>query len=115
MAVDIAELERQARRLLTPEVYDYYAGGSGSQPTLRAGVDAWQQHWLMPRVLRDVSTVDTTVQLPGLPETVARTPVGVAPTGFQGLASPDGELATARGAAAAGALMIGVQPQQSAP
>src|SRR5260370_40111686 len=60
----------------------------------------------MPRVLRDVSAVDTSVRLPGLPETVARTPVGVAPTGFQGLASPDGELATARGAAAAGALMI---------
>ena len=106
MAVDIAELERRARRLLTPEVYDYYAGGSGSERTLRASVSAWQQHWLMPRVLRDVSTVDTSVRLPGLPETVARTPVGVAPTGFQGLASPDGELATARGAAAAGALMI---------
>ena len=106
MAVDIAELERRARRLLTPEVYDYYAGGSGSERTLRASVSAWQQHWLLPRVLRDVSAVDTSVRLPGLPETVAQTPVGVAPTGFQGLASPDGELATARGAAAAGALMI---------
>ncbi len=106
MAVDIAELERRARRLLTPEVYDYYAGGSGSERTLRASVAAWQQHWLLPRVLRDVSTIDTSVRLPGLPETVARTPVAVAPTGFQGLASPDGELATARGAAAAGALMI---------
>jgi 4-hydroxymandelate oxidase len=106
VAVDIAELERRARRVLTPGVYDYYAGGSGSERTLRASVDAWQQHWLLPRVLRDVSTVDTSVRLPGLPETVARTPVGVAPTGFQGLASPDGELATACGAAAAGALMI---------
>ena len=106
MAVDIADLERRARRLLTPEVYDYYAGGSGRERTLRASVSAWQQHWLMPRVLRDVSTVDTGVRLPGMPETVAQTPVGVAPTGFQGLASADGELATARGAAAAGALMI---------
>ena len=106
MTVDIAELERRARRVLTPEVYDYYAGGSGSERTLRASVRAWRQHWLMPRVLRDVSAVDTSVRLPGLPETVARTPVGVAPTGFQGLASPEGELATARGAAAAGALMI---------
>ncbi len=106
MTVDIAELEQRARRLLTPEVYDYYAGGSGSERTLRASVAAWQQHWLLPRVLRDVSTVDTSVRLPGLPEIVAQTPVGVAPTGFQGLASPDGELATARGAAAAGALMI---------
>ena len=58
------------------------------------------------RVLRDVSAVDTSVHLPGLPETVARTPVAVAPTGFQGLAHPEGEVATARGAAAAGALMV---------
>jgi len=106
VAVDIAELERRARSLLTPEIYDYYAGGSGSEQTLQASVSAWQQHWLMPRVLRDVSTVDTSVRLPGLPETVARTPIAVAPTGFQGLAHAEGEVATARGAARAGALMV---------
>jgi len=106
VAVNIAELERRARRLLAPEVYDYYAGGSGSERTLRAAERAWQQHWLMPRVLRDVAEVDTCVRLPGVPETVARTPVAVAPTGFHGLASQEGELATARGAAAAGALMV---------
>ena len=106
MAVNIAELERRARRLLPPAVYDYYAGGSGSERTLRASAHAWQQHWLLPRVLRDVSAVDTSIRLPGLPETLARTPVAVAPTGFHGLASPEGELATARGAAAAGALMV---------
>jgi 4-hydroxymandelate oxidase len=106
VAVNVPELERRARRLLTPEVYDYYAGGSGRERTLRASTHAWQQHWLMPRVLRDVSAVDTSVRLPGLPETVARTPVAVAPTGFQGLAHPEGEVATARGAARAGALMV---------
>ena len=106
MAVDIAELEQRARGLLTPEVYDYYAGGPGSEQTLHASVSAWQQHWLMPRVLRDVSTVDTSVRLPGLPETAAATPIAVAPTGFQGLAHPEGEVATARGAARAGALMV---------
>ena len=106
MPVNIAELERRARRLLTPGVYDYYAGGSGSERTLRASVRAWQQHWLMPRVLRDVSAVDTSLRLPGVPETVAATPVAVAPTGFQGLAHPEGEVATARGAAQAGALMV---------
>jgi 4-hydroxymandelate oxidase len=106
VAVNTDELERRARRLLTPEIYDYYAGGSGSERTLRASAHAWQQHWLMPRVLRDVSAVDTSVRLPGQPETLARTPIAVAPVGFQGLACPDGELATARGAAAAGALMV---------
>jgi len=104
--VDIAELEQRARGLLTPEVYDYYAGGSGSEQTLRASVSAWQQHWLTPRVLRDVSTIDTSVHLPGLPETAAATPIAVAPTGFQGLACAEGEAATARGAARAGALMV---------
>ena len=38
MPVNIAELERRARRLLTPGVYDYYAGGVGREQTLRAGV-----------------------------------------------------------------------------
>lgn len=106
MPVDIAELEQRARRLLTPEVYDYYAGGSGSEQTLRASVSAWQQHWLLPRVLRDVSTIDTSVRLPGQPEIAAATPIAVAPTGFQGLAHSEGEVATARGAARAGALMV---------
>jgi 4-hydroxymandelate oxidase len=106
VAVDLAELEEQARRLLTPDVYDYYAGGSGSEQTLRANVSAWQRHWLMPRVLRDVSTIDTSVCLPGLPETAPATPIAVAPTGFQGLAHSEGEVATARGAARAGALMV---------
>ena len=35
MPVNIAELERRARRVLTPEVYDYYAGGSGSERSLQ--------------------------------------------------------------------------------
>jgi 4-hydroxymandelate oxidase len=104
--ISIAELERRARDLLAPEVYAYYAGGSGSERTLHASAEAWQQYWLAPRVLRDVSSVDTTVRLPGQPPSVLRTPVAVAPTGFHGLAHADGELATARGAAAAGALLV---------
>ena len=106
MAVDIADLEQRARDLLAPEVYHYYAGGSGQERTLRASAGAWQQYWLAPRVLRDVSSVDTSVGVPGQPPAVLRTPIAVAPTGFQSLAHPDGELATARGAAAAGALMV---------
>jgi 4-hydroxymandelate oxidase len=106
VAIDIADLERRARDLLAPDVYNYYAGGSGQERTLRASVRAWQQYWLTPRVLRDVSAVDTGVRVPGQPPAVLRTPIAVAPTGFQGLAHPDGELATARGAAAAGALFV---------
>jgi 4-hydroxymandelate oxidase len=56
-----------------------------------------------PRVLRDVSSVTTRTRL--LAATVA-TPVAVAPTSFHTLAHPDGELATAAGAARAGALYV---------
>ena len=103
MTPDAAQLQRRARKLLPSEVYDYYAGGSGRERTLRANVKAWQQVWLAPRVLRDVSAVDTTASLLG-----ARmaTPVGVAPTAFHRMAHADGELATAAGAARAGALYV---------
>jgi len=100
---DIARLQRQARELLPPAVYDYYAGGSGRERTLRASERAWRRNWLAPRVLRDVRAVDTTTRLLGTP---LRTPVAVAPTAYQRLAHPEGELATAAGAARAGALFV---------
>ena len=109
MTADVAELERQARGLLRPEVYDYYAGGSGGEATLRANQQAWERVRFRPRVLRDVSVVDTGVLLDGLPagEPVRlRTPLAVAPSAFQRLAHPDGERATAAGAARAGALYV---------
>jgi 4-hydroxymandelate oxidase len=100
---DAAELQRRARKLLPRNVYDYYAGGSGRERTLRASEKAWRQVWMAPRVLREVSEVDTTTRLLG---TAFSTPLCVAPTGYQRLAHPDGELATAAGAARAGALFV---------
>jgi 4-hydroxymandelate oxidase len=100
---DAAELHRRARKLLPRNVYDYYAGGSGRERTLRANEKAWRQVWLAPRVLRGVSAVDTATRLLG---TEFATPLCVAPTGYHGLAHPDGELATAAGAARAGALFV---------
>jgi len=100
---DAAGLQRQARKLLTRPVYDYYAGGSGRERTLRANEKAWRQVWLAPRVLRDVSAVDTATRLLG---SDVATPLCVAPCGYHGLAHPDGELATAAGTARAGALYV---------
>jgi 4-hydroxymandelate oxidase len=100
---DATELQRRARTLLARNVYDYYAGGSGRERTLRANEKAWRQVWLAPRVLRDVSAVDTATRLLG---SDVATPLCVAPSGFHGLAHPDGELASAAGAARAGALFV---------
>lgn len=96
------DYEVRARALLPPEVYDYYAGGSGREDTLRDNPRSWSRVRLRPRALRDVSRVDTTTTVLGTP---LAAPVVVAPMAFQGLVHPDGERATAEGAARAGSLM----------
>ncbi len=100
---NVAELERRAREQLPPPVYEFFAAGSGSERTLRANEEAWREVWLAPRILRDVSAVDTSVSLLGAR---LRTPLSVAPTAFHRMAHPEGELASAAGAARAGALFV---------
>jgi 4-hydroxymandelate oxidase len=100
--LDLDRLEARARGRLPAPVYDYYAGGAESETTLAEATGAWRSWRLRPRVLRGVSTVQLGTELLGSP---IRTPIGVAPWAYQAMAHPDGELATARGTAAAGALM----------
>ena len=69
--------------------------------TLRENVDAFSRRRLRPRVLVDVSRLDTTTTLLGTPVAL---PVGIAPTAQHALAHPDGECATARAATAAGVM-----------
>ena len=77
---DYAALEERARRVLDPAVFDFYAGGSGDEATLAANSAAWTRVALRPRVLRDVSSVDTRVRVLGRE---LLSPVCVAPVGFR--------------------------------
>ena len=95
--------EARARAALPLPVYDYYAGGAGDETTLRANRHAWGELLLRPRVLVDVAEVDTSVRLLGL---TLPHPVVLAPTAFQRLAHPEGEVATARAAGATGSLLV---------
>jgi 4-hydroxymandelate oxidase len=99
----IGQYEQQAAKLLPRAVYDYYAGGADDETTLAANRAAFAQYALRPRVLVDVSDVDSRVRLFG--DDVAY-PVLLAPTAFQRLAHRDGELATARAAAALHTIMV---------
>jgi isopentenyl diphosphate isomerase/L-lactate dehydrogenase-like FMN-dependent dehydrogenase len=101
--LNVADFERAAEERLDPGAWGYYAGGAGDEMTLRENVAAFGRWVLRPRVLVDVSapTTETTV----LGQTVSM-PLLVAPTAFQRVAHPDGELATARAAAAAGTVMM---------
>ncbi|MEO6509910.1 MAG: alpha-hydroxy acid oxidase [Nocardioides sp.] len=95
--------EAEARARLDPGAYAYLATGSGREQTLAANVAAWGKWWLRPHVLRDVSQVDLRTTVLG---TEIASPVMVAPTGYQRVVHPEGEVASARGAAEAGSLYV---------
>ena len=101
--INVADFEREAERLLEPGALGYFAGGAGDEETMRGNIAAFARWHLRPRVLVDVSTVSTATAVLGRE---ASMPVLVAPTAFQRLAHFDGELATARAAAAAGTVLI---------
>ena len=99
--MNIRDLERQAEAILDPGVFGYFAGGACDELTLNENVAAFSRLSLLPRVLVDVSTVDTSTSLLGLPLAM---PLVVAPVAFQRLVSPDGEPGMARAAEAAGSI-----------
>jgi 4-hydroxymandelate oxidase len=102
-AVNLHDFERLARERLPAMVVEYVAGGSADEVTMRRNRDALEALRLMPRVLVDVSAIDTRLELLG--ETLPF-PVLLAPAGFQRLLHPKGERATARAAAAAGTILV---------
>ncbi|MDQ4037187.1 MAG: alpha-hydroxy-acid oxidizing protein [Actinomycetota bacterium] len=97
-----SDLEARAREMLTPAVYDYYAGGSETETTLREAPLAWRRWRLRPRMLSGVISPDLSTTLLGAQ---VGCPVGVAPWALQRMAHPDGELATAAACARTGTLM----------
>ncbi len=101
--MDFEPLEAAARGSLPLMAYDYFAGGSDDEETLRENIAAWRRIRLRPRVLRDVTTIDTRTTVLG---TEVAMPVLVAPVGYQGMAHENGEREAAAGTAAAGSLYI---------
>lgn len=100
--LNLEELEERAGEVLDPVAFDYYRSGAGDEITLARNRSGFATLRLWPRILRDVSEVRTAVEILG---SAAATPIVVAPTAFHGLAHERGEIATAEGAAAAGAIL----------
>lgn len=102
-AFSLSDFEALAESKLDRAAFDYFAGGAEDETTLAANREAFRRRRLLPRVLVDVSRVDTGVTLLG---SALSSPVVVAPTALHRLAHPDGESGTARAAAAAGSLLV---------
>src|SRR5262245_27824015 len=102
-SADFDALDEKARVKLSPGAYAFAAAGADDEITLAENISAWRRLRLRPHVLNDVAKVDTGASILG-----ARlgSPIMVAPFGRHKLFHPEGEHATARGAAAAGAVFI---------
>ncbi len=98
-AYSIADLRLAAQRRLPRAIFDFFDGGAEDEHTLRGNSAAFHNLRLLPRVLTDVSTVDTSTLLLGSRSAL---PMAIAPTGAVGFGWRGGDVAIARAAAAAG-------------
>ena len=96
--INLFDYEALARRRLSQLALDYVSSGAGDEITLRRNRECFDEIRLHPRALVDVSKIDTSLELFG--ERLDY-PILLAPCAYQKLVHPEGEIATARGAAAA--------------
>ncbi len=98
-AASIADLRRMARRRAPRAVFDYTDGAAGDELSLARSRAAYARVEFQPRVLRDVSDLDTSTELLGRRSAL---PLVFAPTGFTRMMHSAGEPAVGRVAARTG-------------
>src|SRR5258707_5334094 len=92
-------LEQKAKEILAPRAYDYVAGGAGGEDTMRANREAFYRWRIVPRMLRDVSKRDLSVEVLG---TRLPAPILLGPVGVQEIIRSDADVASAPAAACPG-------------
>jgi lactate 2-monooxygenase len=97
------KLEEEAHSVLGDARFAFVHGGSGAEETLRANREAYYFWRLKPRVLRDVSNVDTSIRICG---DKIQAPFLIAPMGGLNILHPEGELACARAASRCGIIFV---------
>jgi 4-hydroxymandelate oxidase len=102
-ALTLSDYEQMAKAGMPVMAHEYVAGGAGDEITLRDNQAAFDRLRLLPRVLVDVSKIDTRLTLFGQSLDF---PILLAPTAYHRLVHPEGEIATVRGACAAGATLV---------
>ncbi len=101
--VCLTDFEPLAKQKVSPMAWEFFNGAVADEITMRWNLEAYRSIRLKPHCLVDVSHLDTRVTLFGHEHPF---PVILAPTAYHKLAHSEGEIATARGAGAAGATMI---------
>jgi len=98
-ALTIYDLRDIAKRRTPQAPFDYTDGGADTESSLTRARTIFEEIEFQPRILRDVSSVDTSVMMLGK---VSSMPIGIAPTGFTRMMQTEGEYAGATSARDAG-------------
>ncbi|KAI4355401.1 hypothetical protein L6164_004180 [Bauhinia variegata] len=101
--VNVNEFQQLAKEAIPKMYYDFYAGGAEDEFSLKENMEAFRRITLRPRVLVDVSRIDLSTTVLGFPISA---PIMIAPTALHKLAHPEGEVATAKAAAACNTIMV---------
>ena len=101
--INLFEYESKAKQHLSQMALDYYISGAGDELTLGYNRAAFERYQLRPRMLVDVSQRNLSTSILGQSLSL---PILIAPTAFQCLAHPEGELATAKAAAELETVMV---------
>ncbi|MCL7046808.1 hypothetical protein MKW94_022357 [Papaver nudicaule] len=101
--VNVGEYQQLAKQILPKMYYDYFTGGAEDEHSLRENVEAFRRITFRPRVLIDVSRINLSTNILGYSMS---SPIMVAPTAFHSLAHSEGEVATAKAAAASNTIMV---------
>jgi (S)-2-hydroxy-acid oxidase len=102
--VCVEDYERRAQSMFNnPEELDYFNAAACLGNTARNNIEAYKKYKILPKVLRDVSDIDTTTVIFG--ESL-KFPVGISPTANHILAHDEAELATGKGGIRADTCMI---------
>jgi 4-hydroxymandelate oxidase len=102
-ATNVFQFERFIQKKLSTDVFDYIQGGADDGKTVQANRTAFDELQIRVRRLIDVSKVDTSVEIFG---EKWHSPIVLSPVGFQGMVHAEGEIASARAAAARKHLLI---------
>jgi 4-hydroxymandelate oxidase len=103
LPINLFEYEQWAQGRMPKDSFDFIAGGATDEITLARTRQVYDSIFLRPRVLIDISSIDTSTTVLGHQIAI---PVMLAPAGAHNRAHPDGELASARAAANMGTVMV---------
>jgi 4-hydroxymandelate oxidase len=101
--VCLTDFEPAAKSTMSHMAWEFINGAAADEITVRWNREAYERIRLRPRILTDVSRLDTRITLFGMEHPF---PILLAPTAYHKLVHPEGELATTRGANAAEATMV---------